>query len=386
MHIVLTVNFSPWSRFKGGAQYSIHYLAEALVERGHEVDVFFTKGIGDDPQPDSRPSYHVNWVTLPVWHYKRNSLVRAICPFFMVNAVRAKLRDGSVVMSAGDEAGRFGVLNTSHDVLWISNPRDDYSLHQPKLKGRFWEWVLHYKYAWMRRILSQADACASLSTYAAERLETWLGFAPAHHHILPNGLSPSFIQPSASEQIRTRRAVYYGRLTQEKGVLDLLDAWRILGRQAPPLTIIGSGELEPTIRTFIADMKTLCEIELLPWASQGEIRALLERSTMAILPSSRDTFGNTIAESMACGVTVIASKVGAAADLIRHSESGWLVEPKRSTELAAAIAELDQQPDFVANMGKHARQFALDELGWDKTALKLEQWINTLVTNGKSKT
>ena len=43
MHVALTCNFSPWSRYRGGGQRATHLLASALSAEGHEVTVIFTK-------------------------------------------------------------------------------------------------------------------------------------------------------------------------------------------------------------------------------------------------------------------------------------------------------------------------------------------------------
>src|SRR3954451_18857742 len=83
MRCILTVNFSPWSRYSGGGQRSTHNLARALVKRGHEVTVVFTKAPWEQvPLPPDLP-YQVVWAALPG--------VRRTSSLFVARAVQGLL-------------------------------------------------------------------------------------------------------------------------------------------------------------------------------------------------------------------------------------------------------------------------------------------------------
>ncbi len=150
-----------------------------------------------------------------------------------------------------------------------------------------------------------------------------------------------------------RYLLYVGRLSPEKGIKVLLDA-AMRGEGFPlPLAIVGGGPLEDEVRRAASHGR----IEYRGNQPQAEVRRLMKHATLLLFPSLwYETFGMVIAEALASGLPVVASRLGAMAELISSGENGLLVEPGSSDALVAAVRRFISSPQLEAGMRKNARQ------------------------------
>jgi len=148
-----------------------------------------------------------------------------------------------------------------------------------------------------------------------------------------------------------RGGVFVGRLSYEKGAGTLVDAWRDL--DGAPLTILGSG---PERKKLQVRAKS-AEIE---WAGHVEHGAALDRIRSAaflIAPSlCYENFPLAIAEAFASGRPVLASRLGAMAQLVDNGRTGLFFEPGNANDLAAKARWLLDHPAECERMGREARR------------------------------
>lgn len=165
---------------------------------------------------------------------------------------------------------------------------------------------------------------------------------------------PNFLgsDPGAGSEPRSG-IVFVGMLHPWKGAALLLDAWRRAGG-GEPLTIAGSGPEEPALRRLAGgdpDIRFAGRLE------PAGVFALLRRARVMVFPSLwYETFGRTILEAHACATPVIASRLGAAAELVAEGETGWLFRPGDPEDLAARIRAALSQPAECRRLGEAARQ------------------------------
>jgi glycosyltransferase involved in cell wall biosynthesis len=129
-------------------------------------------------------------------------------------------------------------------------------------------------------------------------------------------------------------AVMAARLSPEKGVATLLDAWRRYP-DLPPLKILGDGPLAPDVRGAAASDP---RIEWLGQLGAAEVHRTIAAAAVLVMPSVwYETFGRTIAEAYAAGTPVIASRLGAMIELVDEGVTGWLFDPANADDLAAKV-------------------------------------------------
>jgi len=146
-------------------------------------------------------------------------------------------------------------------------------------------------------------------------------------------------------------ALFIGRISPEKGLPVLLKAWEKLD-QTLPLKIVGRGPDEERLRR---EFGHLTNVEWLGQRSTAEALALVGDAKCLIMPSEWfETFGRTIAESFSRGTPVIASRLGAMAELVSDGESGYLFESSNPDSLVAAVQKLCVDQPCYQSMRKAA--------------------------------
>ncbi len=148
--------------------------------------------------------------------------------------------------------------------------------------------------------------------------------------------------------------VFLGRLTEEKGFADLLEAWDAsLGQ----LIVVGDGPLRAEADERARRDSSVKVLGGLPWAECMEV---LRSARAVVVPArSYETFGLVVIEAFAHGVPVVASRIGALAELVDDGETGALVAPGDTETLRKALGLLTERATSVT-FGQRARQVYLD--------------------------
>lgn len=125
--------------------------------------------------------------------------------------------------------------------------------------------------------------------------------------------------------------IYAGRLDELKGIRTLFEAWRIMGKQAPELTVCGTGPLEEWCKEQARELN----IKMLGFVDNEEVKGLIESSKALILPTLwYEDFPMTILESYSVGTPVIGSNLGNAGSVVEDGVTGWKFEAGDAEGLA----------------------------------------------------
>ena len=183
---------------------------------------------------------------------------------------------------------------------------------------------------------------------------------------LPAGrivVKPNFVDPDPGLKCGGGEyALYVGRLSVEKGLRVLLGAWSRL-REKIPLRIVGDGPLREELTAEIKG-KRLSSVELLGQLPPREIAALMQGARFLVLPSvCYENFPLAVAEAFACGLPVIASRLGAIAEIITDSHTGVHVAPGDAADLAAKADWAWRNPEKLQALGNAGRQEYLSKYG-----------------------
>jgi glycosyltransferase involved in cell wall biosynthesis len=148
--------------------------------------------------------------------------------------------------------------------------------------------------------------------------------------------------------------LYFGRLSAEKGVSELL---RAMG-QLPhiPLIIAGDGPERPRLESLAKELN-LNHVLFAGMVHGEELQRLITGCSFSVFPShAYETLGKSILESYAWGRPVIASDLGSRRELVQHGVTGLLYQDGDRKELAHSIGFLFDRPDLIQKMGAAARQ------------------------------
>lgn len=157
--------------------------------------------------------------------------------------------------------------------------------------------------------------------------------------------------------------LYVGRLVKEKGIYDLLAAYQRLGKDAPPLKIVGDGPEHAGVMQLLAD--TALNVEMLGRKSGDELTKLYRNAICLINPSHyNESFGLTLIEAYACAKPVIASRKGGMAEVV-DNVSGFLFSSGAIDELAEKMQYFIEQPDKAIEMGQFGRRLVDEKFNPD---------------------
>jgi glycosyltransferase involved in cell wall biosynthesis len=149
---------------------------------------------------------------------------------------------------------------------------------------------------------------------------------------------------------RDAHILYFGRLSREKGVSDLLQAMVYLPQVW--LVIAGDGPQKQQLQT-LAEGLGLRNASFRGHVSGGTLQRLIAESQFTVFPSrAYETFGKSILESYAHGRAVVASDLGSRRELVEEGENGVLYRAGDAKQLAAAIAFLYERPELARQMGE----------------------------------
>jgi len=148
-------------------------------------------------------------------------------------------------------------------------------------------------------------------------------------------------------------ALFVGRLSPEKGLDTLLQAWKRLDRPWH-LKIVGDGPLSAQVRAFCAEHP---DAQWLGEKPRAETAELMARARVLVFPSQwYETFGRVAMESFAAGTPVIASRLGAMAEICEDPRTGLLFEPGNAADLSEKLRWVLDHPAQIEAMRLAARK------------------------------
>jgi len=211
-----------------------------------------------------------------------------------------------------------------------------------------------YVHRWLRTYEKCVDQILAPSQFVRNKLES-SGWPSDRIRVLPHFQKISQAAPDPS--VPNAPILYFGRLSEEKGLFDLLQAMRRL--PSIRLNIAGQGPLGSRLEEFVRE-RGMSNVAFVGHLQGLPLAKLIGDSKFTVLPShAYETLGKTILESYALSRAVIASDLGSRREFVRHGETGLLYEAGNTTQLIAAIALLHENPELAAAMGSKGREYVM---------------------------
>jgi glycosyltransferase involved in cell wall biosynthesis len=191
----------------------------------------------------------------------------------------------------------------------------------------------------------------------AERIDV------VHHFHEPAGEPP----PPATK----RMALFVGRISVEKGVRQLLAAWKLLNRPDCELVIAGDGSERASLEAQV-QRERLGNVRFTGFISREEQSQLWQQASFSVVPSIwLEPFGLVVLEAWAQARAVVAHRLGALPELIEHGKTGRLADANSAQSLANEMAAAFDHPDETEAMGRAGRE----RLGREFTRARWEEQL-----------
>lgn len=184
-----------------------------------------------------------------------------------------------------------------------------------------------------RPAVEASDRILAISDFVKREVQATVG---GRIEVIGGAVDKALFFPSEVEPVRGR-IVFVGRIVSEKGVEVLLRAFK-KQRVARELVIIGEGPQLDELKTLASDLGIAERVTFTGYVSMENIRDFIITSEVVVVPSIwEEPYGLVALEGIACGVPVVASRVGGLPEIVRDFENGLLVPPGDIERLASAI-------------------------------------------------
>lgn len=377
LHVVPT--YFPAVRY-GGPIRSVHALAKAMTQRGHEVHVY-TSSVDGSSDLDVACGECVDLDGVRVRYFRVPFMRRLYwCPA-LASVLRREISCFDMVhlhstflwptWAAARIAHRAGVP-------YILSPRGMLGSDVIRRKSRV------VKSLWIRFIEQRTirESAALHVTAELERAEIQgLGLKTPTIHSIPNGVdwpaSHGRLAQGPFADIGKPYALFLSRIDAKKGLDRLIAAWQWV----PELTLIIAGNDENDYRSQLESLAVANRVEgrirFVGMVSDDHKWALYENAALFVLPSYSENFGNVVAEAMAMGCPVVVTPQVGLASLVGESGAGVVVDGDPET-LAEAIRALLRDPSRRRMMGERGRFIARQKLSWKSVAEQMESLYREL--------
>jgi len=166
---------------------------------------------------------------------------------------------------------------------------------------------------------------------------------------------------------------FTGRIVKRKGLDILINAFAKNTELtfSSRLLIVGTGPDEQRVKEMVSDFGIGDKVRFLGHSS--EVTRYYQASDIFVLPSYAEGMPNSLLEAMACGLPVIASRIGGVVDVVEDGRSGILFEPGDVTGLSSAMIKLLKDVELRQRLGAEARKRIVEGFSIDKIA---DEYIN----------
>jgi glycosyltransferase involved in cell wall biosynthesis len=203
----------------------------------------------------------------------------------------------------------------------------------------------------IRKVLSLSDRVVILSPH-------WIPFfsqlVPSSKlKVLENAVSLSFYQSKRGQFPKALEPtiLFAGLLTENKGIFDLMAIVPELVKKFPSVKVLlaGSGDVQ-RIQAVLQSGHIEGSVQFLGWVDPQQLIGLYHQSHLFVLPSYYEGLPMVLLEAMACGLPIIATRVGGIPELVEEGENGILIHPGDREALLNAVARLLDDPILRGQM------------------------------------
>jgi glycosyltransferase involved in cell wall biosynthesis len=224
------------------------------------------------------------------------------------------------------------------------------------------DWRVHAA----RRALKRTMLIAVIDERSMSLLSNWLGLPNERFVLLPNTVVvPTSVSKRRTQERDSLTFLYVGRLSIEKGVDDLLEAFAGMADQMPRASLIVAGD-GSQLDVLLASSRGL-RVDFLGRVTAEDRDNLLDRCDVFVLPSHVENVPLALMEAMAYGLPVVATRVGGVPDMVENGSSGLIVEAGDVVGMRQAMVRCAEDGSLRRALGRAARVRAAS---FDRRALR----------------
>ena len=374
---ILLINYE-FPPLGGGGGNATQNIAKEMARIGADVKVLTTR-YRDQPKQESIDGYHIQRVRTPRRWEDRSSPFEMLMFILMATpAAIALTRTWRPVMSIaffGLPSGPVAMaLKWFRDIPYVVSLRGgDVPGHQPDQLAAMHRVTTPVIQAIWRRahaVVANSRGLQALAEKSARDHEV---------QVIPNGVDTTFFAPADPRPCnRSPVLLYAGRISEEKGLDDLVTALAGLRDIDWHMHFVGDGPFMPSLKTCVSQADIEDRVTYTGWTSREQLVAHYQSADLFVFPSRHEGMPNSVLEAMACGLPILATRIAGNEELVEHTTNGHLVPPNSPDTLAKALRTMLEDSAPLPQYGSASRERAANRHSWRITA---ECYMTQIVGN-----
>ena len=257
-----------------------------------------------------------------------------------------------------------------------------HTLGEVKNRARISEFEPTQRIHHERNIARRADAIVTASSHERGLLERYYGADPRRMCTIPCGVDLDLFQPRDRAASRSALRLpagapvilWVGRLEKLKGVDILVEAVAQLRRDDVVLLLVGGDEgaeaLRAELQAQAAAAGIAANVRFEGAVPHDRLPVYYSAADVCVVPSYYESFGLVAVEAMACGLPVVASRVGGLVSTVTDGVTGFLIPWRCPGPFAEKLGVLVENPELRANFSRAARR-SVERFAWRSVALQV---------------
>jgi glycosyltransferase involved in cell wall biosynthesis len=371
----------------GGGQVWAHEFSNHLADLGHDVQVIFLRSWW--PRMRARVKLEVDSHAEARYRHAVLDAPLFLESFWLARFLRRYRRQSpvDVVVSTGAEAAwldKVRIHGAPPRVASFHHTYPDWkglpgllagTIHLTRrgIAETYSRWCEYLD----RISMTHADRVVCSSRDQADRVVNKLEIPEQKVRVIYYGIDSNRLFPEIGKRERLNPNVLYaGGLSLSKGLHVLLDAFARIRPRFPDarLSVVGDGHWAPYQQKVEALGLSQC-VRYWGYIPHLEIGKHYRSACLLAAPTRHESFGLILAEAMACGIPVVATRVTAIPEVVEDGVTGLLVPVDDPTALADALAAVLSDPERAAAMGRAGRARVEERFAWDEI---IRQWERLL--------
>ena len=389
----------PGTRDSGGLNVYVRELSREMAKRGHRMDIFTRRTDAATPEiveidgstrvihieagpfdaDKARQRRYLETFRQGVMRFTEEALREPQGERFSYDLVHSHYwMSGWVGQTLGE------CWNAPHVVMF-------HTLAEAKNRHHLGEREPKYRIAGERVVARGADAVIAASESERQTLIEEYAVAPSRVSVIPCGVDTEMFRPTDAREARTSLGLdpdvpvllFIGRIEPLKGIDVLIRAVAQLDGHFQ-LLVVGGDEKDAMriheLHTLAEEMGILGRVVFAGAVPHEELARYYNAASICVMPSYYESFGLVALESMACGVPVIASRVGGLKETVRDGQTGYLVPWRCPEPFAERLDLLLTNEPLRHSLGEEAREVA-QRYRWPVIAARVEDLYHKLVSD-----
>ena len=356
----------------GGLQNVAKEISERLSKKGHQVKVF-TSDIGCPKEKQLKSTKNLKINYLPSWEFAHTPIIPSLFSRLM------KIPKDSIIHIHVAQA-------LTPEIVWLISKlrKIPYIAHlhgDVKPSGKMGFLLKPYQKIFFKQVIKNALKIIVLT-------KEYKNFFKENYNctqeiiVIPNGVKEEFFINKKRNNNKRINLLYVGRLSPEKNIPNLIEAFSILKNKNLNLNIVGEGEKRQEIENLIK-LKKLKNVILHGRKEGKELIEVYKNSDIFLLASNSEGLPLVLLEAMASKTPIIASDVRGIHELIKGV--GILVNPPTTKKFAEAIQKLIDNPRLRKKLAENGSK-EVKKYSWDKIVSQIEQvYKEVLAEHSKTK-